>query len=228
MAACCVGGPKVGLVLALVGAAAVAGYVVSGATRSEAPAPINVIQTSLSQPGDDMWAAWEKIGAPGEHHKHLGTFVGSWRVQVKVWMDPTQSEPNVSDGTMTTKWVHDGRFLLSEYNGTFAMDPSKPAKPFTGTAIQGYNNLSGEFENVWIDSMNTAIGITKGTYDPSTRTFTYSGECLFPSEGGEPLPVRGREVTRILSNDTYVSTMYQTMPGAPEVKVMELTFTRQR
>lgn len=227
MSACCVGGPKIGLVVALVGAAAVGGYVLSGRTVAPSSPEAGIQHTALAQPGDEMWAAWEKASTPGENHKHLEYFVGTWTVQVKAWMDPTQTEPNVSTGTMTTRWVHEGRYLMSDYKGSFAMDPSQPAQPFTGTAIQGYNNLSGQFENVWIDSMNTAMGVTKGTFDAASKTFTFNGECLFPA-GDEPIVVKGRETTKIVSPNSYVSTMYQTMPGAPETKAMELTFTRQR
>lgn len=222
-----VGGSVFGLMALVAGASAVGGYIIHGATRPSEPSGVQMITTSLAQPGDDTWEAFAKLNQPGPHHKHLEVFVGSWRAEVKHWM-PGHTEPSVSTGTVTTRWVHDGRFLLSDYTGTFSMNPEAGPQPFTGTAIQGYNTITGEYENVWIDNMGTAVHVNKGTFDQSTRTFTENSECAYPGEDGTPIRVAGRGVTRILSNDTYVSTMYQTMPGQPETKVMEITFTRRR
>ena len=47
---------------------------------------------------------------------------------------------------------------------------------FKGMAIEGHDDVQQKFVSTWIDNMGTSIIMSEGTYDPSTRTFTYRYE----------------------------------------------------
>ena len=45
---------------------------------------------------------------------------------------------------------------------------------FKGMGIEGYDNVKKKFVGSWIDNMGTGIMMSEGTYDPATKTFTYT------------------------------------------------------
>src|SRR5262245_36767913 len=66
----------------------------------------------------DEFAAMMKLHTPGEAHKALEPLVGTWHAKVKMYAKPGEA-PMESEGTMTRKWVLDGRFLEEKFEGNF-------------------------------------------------------------------------------------------------------------
>ena len=59
---------------------------------------------------------------------------------------------------------------------------------FKGMAVEGYDNVKKKFVSSWIDNMGTGIQFSEGTYDPASKTFTYTSEMeMMP---GMKTPVR--------------------------------------
>src|SRR5690554_4478294 len=73
-----------------------------------------------------------KHATPGEGHKALKPFVGSWNARVTMWMDPSQP-PIEADGVMENRWIHGGRFLEQRYTGEFM------GEKFEGRGYIGFN-----------------------------------------------------------------------------------------
>ena len=68
---------------------------------------------------------------------------------------------------------------------------------FKGMGIEGYDNAKKKFVSSWIDNMGTGIQFSEGTYDPATKTFTYTSEIeMMP---GMKTPVR--EVIKVPDNN---------------------------
>jgi len=159
---------------------------------------------------------YKKAGTPGEPHKRLAKLEGSWVTKTAGWMEPDKP-PVVSTGTCEQKLILDGHYLQQVYTGDMM------GKPFTGINILGYDNQSGKYESVWLDSMNTGIFYFVGPASADGRTITQ--ECSYDD------PVKGpsvwRSVTRIEDDNTLEFEMFITPKGAKEEKTMEMTVTRK-
>ncbi len=67
-------------------------------------------------------AAWMKLAQPGDHHKHLAPFVGSWKGEVTMWMGPDQA-PMIEESEADVRWLMGGRFLQWQQTGSFGDMP---------------------------------------------------------------------------------------------------------
>ena len=165
-----------------------------------------------------------ELGKPSENHKLLAPMAGNWTYTVKM-MDPS-ANPQESKGTASRKPILDGRFFLADYVGKFQMpgpDGKMKEMNFKGMAIEGYDNVKKKFVASWIDNMGTMILNSEGTYDPSSKTFTYNAQCeMLPG-----MPMRIREVIRIVDNDHHNFEWYEDR-GSGETKTMEIAYTRKK
>lgn len=107
--------------------------------------------------------AWMQLAQPGEHHKHLDKYVGSWELEVTFWMGPDAEPMTSPPGAAEVDWILGGRFLEWNHTGDFG------GMPFEGKAIDGYSNLDEEYQASWVDNFGTLI-------------LDYTGEC---ADGGE-------------------------------------------
>jgi hypothetical protein len=164
---------------------------------------------------DEMMQQWMALATPNEHHARFSVFVGEWDSTVTMF-EPGQ-DPSVSKGVMVNTLIHGGRYVHHEYRGDFM------GMPFTGSGTFGYNNATKQYEGTWMDSMSTGIMSSTGTYDEATKTYNTVTSMYGP--GGVKIP--GREVIVVHSNDSHSMEMYHTMPGMPEMKAMEIKYTRK-
>jgi hypothetical protein len=171
----------------------------------------------------DMSAAMMELAQPGENHKLLERTVGLWTYKAKWWMSP-QAPPLEAGGTCATKSVMDGRYFISEVNGKMSM-PGPDGKPaemlFKGMGTDGYDNAKKKYVASWIDNFGTGIMMMEGTYDPTAKAVTYTGE-------EEPMPgmkIKVRQVVKVMDNDHRSIEFYEDR-GGTEVKTMEITYTR--
>ena len=159
-----------------------------------------------------------------ENHKLLADLVGSWSYTVRM-MAP--GEPSsTSTGSLTRKPVMNGRFFLGEYSGSMKM-PGADGKmkdfTFKGMSVDGYDNVKQKFVSSWVDNMGTGIMNSEGSYDPATKTFTYSGE-MEPVPGMK-MPVR--EVIKVTDKNHHIFEWYENR-GGQETKTMEIDYTRKK
>jgi len=138
------------LVLTL--AAGVAGGFMLQATL----APTIAIQPE-TEPISDAASDWQnkmmeamQLGQPGEHHEFLNQGVGNWNAHVEFY--GPDGSVMAGEGTMTSKWVLDGRYVQSHFDM-----PDFEGAPFNGIAYNGYDNFKESYTSVWMDSMSTSI-----------------------------------------------------------------------
>lgn len=163
-----------------------------------------------------MGEEWTPPPGPGEHHKKLEPFVGTFRAEVKLWMGP--GEPLVHTGTMTNSWAMDGRFLQQTYQGD-ATDG--PFPDFKGQGYWGYNDGSSQYEGFWIDTASNVMMSEQGTLEGST--WTMRGDFADPCDGNT---MAKRTVIELQDDDHHSMTQYMTMPDGKEFKSMEITYVR--
>lgn len=166
----------------------------------------------------EMMERWTAYMTPGEPHDYLADQTGTWRYDMKLWMDPS-APPVETSGTMTSSMMLGGRYQEQSFEGTFM------GMPFEGYSITGYDNAEEEFFNVWIDNMGTGMLETRGTYDSDVGILELVGTYDDPMTGAEGL--RMRTVTRAVDDEHMVHEMYMKGSDGREVLTMELHAYRE-
>lgn len=161
--------------------------------------------------------AMAKAATPGENHKHLGRYVGTWNTSMKAWMAP-ETPPMESKGTMQSEWILGGRYLQSTYKGDFM------GQPFEGRSLEGYDNVTKQFQSTWIDNMSTGIMVSKGTCDAGCKTLTMNGEMADPMTGKT---MQVKSVTTFTDANSWKMEMYGPGPDGASFKMMEIVGTKR-
>jgi len=161
-------------------------------------------------------AAYMKLASPNENHKLLEPFVGNWKAEVKIWMDPS-APPSVSEGTASYRMIYDGRFLQGEFTGEYM------GHPFNGMELMGYDNLQKKFIGFWVDSGSTWFMTSTGTVDKDGKTFRMSGTMTNPMT---MKPEEYRDESTFETPDRIISKSFSKQPGGKEFQGMEIIYTR--
>ena len=161
-----------------------------------------------------MMQAMAAAGTPGEVHERLAESVGTWNMEVKMWMGP--GEPMVSTGTAERKMILGGRVLVEEVTSDMM------GQTMNGYAMTGFDNVTGKYWSLWADNMSTGLTTSHGTYDAETGVYTYQGEMPDPMSGGTT-PYSAKIWTE---DGKEIMEMYDTR-GEEEAKMMEIVYSRR-
>jgi hypothetical protein len=181
-------------------------------------------KSASGQPSEAEMAMMMELAKPGQNHKMLEEGVGSWTYTVKMWMSP-DAPAMESSGTSVARAVFGGRYVITEHTGKMQMpgaDGKMQDMEFKGMATEGYDNAKKKFVSSWIDNMGTGVMYMEGTYDPATKTLTYSGEY-------EMIPgtkTKVRETIKFTDKNHRTFEFYEDR-GGKEVRTMELSYTRK-
>jgi uncharacterized protein DUF1579 len=207
---------------------AASSFAQSPATSPAGPSAMTATQSAApsGQPNpQEMMKQMIEISKLNENHKLLSSLDGNWTYTTKMWMNPDpNAPPQESKGTATRKTVMGGRYVMEDVTGKMQM-PGEDGKikdvQFKGMGLEGYDNVKKKFVASWIDNMGTGIEFSEGSYDPATKTLTYTSEL-------EPVPgmkSQVREVIKIADNNHMMLEWYETQ-GGQEKKTMEINYTR--
>jgi hypothetical protein len=163
-----------------------------------------------------MMAAMRERAKPGAPHALLASLAGTWTTSTRAWMEPGAT-PMVGTGTCEQRMILGGRFLQQEYSGEMM------GVAFTGINILGYDNTSGKFVSIWIDTMNTGIFYFEGSGEADGETITQQSSYDDPDRG----PTTWRSVTRLVDDNTLQYEMYLTPKGGREEKASEMRLVRK-
>ena len=176
---------------------------------------------------DKMMGQMMELAKLNENHKLLEGLVGSWTGNIKMWMNPDPTaKPQESKGTSVTKSMMEGRFFVTDATGKMQMpgpDGKMKEMTFKGMGTDGYDNVKKKFVGSWVDNMGTGIMFSEGTYDPATKTFTYTAEY----EAMPGMKQKMREVLKMIDKDHHVFEWYEDR-GGKEAKTMEISYTRAK
>ncbi len=166
-----------------------------------------------------MMKNWMDYMTPGEAHSLLAKSDGEWTSVNTMWMDPS-APPTVTEGSCVNKMIMGGRYQVSENKGNFN------GMPFEGIATTGYDNAKKVFFNTWIDNFGTGMMTSEGTYDSTTKTFTFTGKSIDPMMGIEK-PFR--ETFSMPDDNSQIMEMFMPNPdGKGEFKTMNIVYTRKK
>jgi len=174
-------------------------------------------EPAMSPEQQQAMEAWMKHATPGDNHKLLEPFVGTWNVTTTWWEAPG-APPNVSQGSAVNEWVLGGRFLQQRYTGEMM------GQPFSGLGYTGYDNFKKRFVGTWMDSMGTSVMVSTGTADASGKVMTFTAE-MDDVVSGKRMTVR--EVIRVLDTNKHVFEMHGPDKTGKEFKTMEIVYTRK-
>jgi len=194
----------------------------AGASSSSAAQPA----ASGGQPNQqEMMKQMMEMSKLNENHKLLSSLDGNWNYTIRFWMNPDpNAKPQESKGTATRKSVMGGRYVMMDVSGKMQMpgdDGKMKDVQFKGMGLEGYDNVKKKFIGSWIDNMGTGIQFSEGTYDPATKTFTYTSEMeMVPG-----MKSQVREVLKVADNNHMMLEWYENQ-GGQEKKTMEINYTR--
>jgi Protein of unknown function (DUF1579) len=171
-------------------------------------------QAPLPSP-DAMLAAYDAASKPVAAHKRLLELTGNWKMEVRLWFDPSQP-PQVYPGTATGKMILGGRFLRMS-----AM--SKGKLPVESLGIWGFDTRTSEYTMTGYDTMSTYSISAAGKYDPARKAIVLEGSFLQPPEN---LPQKYRFLLTSSKSNERLLTLLFLMPNGKELKVAETCYTR--
>lgn len=181
-------------------------------------ASLFILLTTVVKAQDEaMMKAWQEFATPGEMHKMMGTWSGTWTVDVQAWMDP-KAPPEKSTATAENKILFSGLYLVGSYTGTMM------GSPFEGRSVLAYDNAKKMFVNTWIDNMGSGIVIMTGKWNDKTKTLELSGTQSDPMTGKES-PIR--EDIQVIDANTQKMSLYGPGMDKKEMKFMEMTMKRK-
>ena len=165
-------------------------------------------------PTPEQMAEMMKLATPGPEHEEMAKYAGNWETECTDCQNP---EGPKSKGTVVSKTVLGGRFLLSEYKGEMG------GMAFEGLAIEGFDNKKKEWFSIWMDSMGTThVRSTGGAVKDGVRTMvSESFDC-----GWGPTSMRLVETRK--DADNMSMEMFMKTGSEPEAKSMVMTYKRKK
>jgi hypothetical protein len=198
----------------------------SSPTTSTTTVAPNEPTASATQPNEaDMMKQMMEIAKLNENHKLLADLNGTWSYTIKFWPAPG-APPQESNGTAVRKSMMGGRYFVMDVTGKMEVPaPDGKMKPleFKGHGIEGYDNAKQKFVATWCDNMSTGIMMAEGTYDPATKSLTYTSEY-------EPIPGMKQQVreTLKLTDKDHMNLEWYENRGGQEAKTMEIAYSRRK
>ncbi|MBA2479202.1 MAG: DUF1579 domain-containing protein [Planctomycetes bacterium] len=166
-----------------------------------------------------MQEAMQKMGTIGAEHAAMAKDIGEWETQETMWMAPG-APPMTSKGSSTIASTLDGKWFRQDYRGEMM------GQPFTGLGLNGYDTLQKKYVSVWTDSFSTGLCTMTGTSEDGGKTVSYTGRLEHCPMTGGPLDMRS--IITHESADRFTMTMFHAPEGQPEVKAMEMIYTRKK
>ena len=160
--------------------------------------------------------AWMQLAQPGEHHKHLAPFVGSWKGEITMWMGP-DTEAMKNQSLAEVEWILGGRYLQWKQTGDFG------GMPYESLTVEGYNNGDKRYEAIGMDNFGTLVLFYTGSCTDDGKSRKMATEFSDPIAGGV---IKYRSEYQWVDDDHFTFTAYMNK-GDGEFKNVAISFERQ-
>jgi hypothetical protein len=162
---------------------------------------------------------WREFATPGEHHKALGRFVGTWDVEFKAIAPggPTTT----TKGTSEYSWLMEGRWLQEHLRGEVM------GQPYQGFGVFGWDNFKKKHVATWVDNKGTAMVHAEGAVvDPTGKVQVLYGhqDEFMTGENDKVVKL----VTRMDGNDRFTFEVWDMAIGENGAAVLKLEYTRRK
>lgn len=153
---------------------------------------------------------------PGEHHKPLERFLGTWDTQLRITMGGSSK---AEKGVSTFSWLMEGRWIQQKGTG------SMMGMPVENFMIIGYDNFKMSYVTAAVSSMDTALLTAEGDMDPSGKALLTYGTLDEYLTGEHDKMVK--YIWRFHSADKMTFEIHDLPIGEKGTKVVEITYTRR-
>ncbi|MBI3507525.1 MAG: DUF1579 domain-containing protein [Proteobacteria bacterium] len=163
--------------------------------------------------------AWAEFATPGEGHKRLEAFIGSWKTRTKFWPKPGAPAME-SDGTAEIKWVLGGRYIEQRVEGRMM------GQSFSGLGHTGFDNIKKKYVSTWMDTFGTSILQTWGKAEGMAIKSEGTADDVSTRK-----PMKYRDAVTPVDADTFTYEAWQPEPGGKSAKLyraMEIVYTRAK
>ena len=184
-----------------------------------------IFETALQRPTKTVFQASSgrdeaiELTKTGENHKLLAQLVGTWTFRGKHF------HPEVEfGGRLVRKPIWEGRYFLAETTGDKLVMPWSNGREVASQdmTIEAYDNVKKKFVCAMVDNhFDTGILVFEGSYDPATRTISYTGE----TEDSPGVTHKNWKLIRFVDKNHYVEEWYFEEKGS-RMKATELNYTR--
>ena len=106
------------------------------------------------------------VMGPPEEMKQMEYMVGLWKVDGKMWMDPTNDEPMAFTATAEFEYELDGAVLEMEYISEMM------GMPFRGMSYTTYDRERKEWQDTWMDNLTGRQMMMTGQEENGQRVMT--------------------------------------------------------
>lgn len=119
---------------------------------------------------------------------------------------------------MKVRWLVDGRWLISETNGTMM------GMPLQAVNIMGYNNFKLSYVSTSVSSMDTAMNSNEGDLTPDGKALLLYGTLDEYLTGEHDKMVK--TVWRFVSDDKLIMEVHELPIGEVDTMVVKIVCTR--
>ena len=179
-------------------------------------------QDGAPQPGQvdmaAMMAKARKLTQPGESHKLLERFIGTWDTESRITMAGMGGKPD--KGVATVSWLFPGRWIRVEGKGSFM------GNPMESFYILGYDNFKQSYVSVNVGTIDTAMLTAEGDLDPGGKALVSYGTLDEYLTGEHDKMVK--YVWRFVSEDRLLLEVHDLPIGEKNTQVIEIAFNRKK
>src|ERR1700733_11617013 len=154
---------------------------------------------------------------PGPEQEFLAKRAGEYTRTIKFVAQPN-ADANASSGTSKVSVALGGRFIVEENNDTVF------GRPVSGMRIYGFNNITKQYEAVWMYTGSTAMIFLTGTSADGGKTIDLTG--VPQNHRGDKIPIHA--TIRQADDDQFVVTLMSTGADGKEAAFQETTYTRKK
>jgi hypothetical protein len=161
--------------------------------------------------------AMQDYMTPGDVHKMIAKYDGTWNSAVSVWMKPGDA-PMTSKSVAVNTMILGGRYQQSKITGDYG------GAPFEGFSLLSYDNAKKVFTSTWIDNFGTGTMTLEGTWDAASKTIIFKGKMFDPMSNKN---IDIKETIQYVDDNTMKNQMFMESTSG-ESKTMEIISTRAK
>lgn len=165
----------------------------------------------------EMMAKARKYTEPGEHHKLLEKFLGTWDLELRITMPGAAMPPG--RGTAEVTWLHPGRWIQMRQSAPMM------GRPTDFFSIMGYDNFKMSYVVTSVTTLDTAMPRMEGDLDPRGDVLIMYGTIDEYLTGEHDKMVKS--IFRLVGDDKIVNEVHDLAIGESDTKVVEITYTRR-
>lgn len=154
---------------------------------------------------------------PGDVHKMIAKYDGTWNSTSSVWMKPGAA-PMVTKSVAVNAMILGGRYQQSKITGDYG------GMPFEAFSLLSYDNMKKVFTSTWLDNFGTGTMALEGTWDGASKTIIFKGKMFDPMSGKD---MEVKETIQYVDDNTVKNQMF-VESASGEFKTMEIISSRAK